>query len=57
MRIALVQTNPTIGDIDGNAARVIAGLRQAADAGADLALFPEQTLIGYPAKDLLLRRA
>ncbi|MBK9127249.1 MAG: NAD+ synthase [Phycisphaerales bacterium] len=56
MRIALVQTNPTIGDIDGNAARVIAGLRQAADAGADLALFPEQTLIGYPAKDLLLRR-
>ncbi len=57
MRVALVQTNPTIGDIDGNTARILDGMRQAAAAGAQLAVFPEQTIIGYPAKDLLLRRA
>jgi NAD+ synthetase len=56
MKIALVQTNPTIGDIDGNTERVLEGLRRAAAAGAQLAAFPEQTIIGYPAKDLLLRR-
>ncbi len=56
MKIALVQTNPTIGDIDGNTELVLAGLRRAAGAGAQLAAFPEQTIIGYPAKDLLLRR-
>lgn len=56
MKIALLQTNPTIGDIAGNTRRVLDGLERAADAGAALAVFPEQTLIGYPAKDLLLRR-
>lgn len=56
MKVALVQTNPTIGDIDGNTARVLEGLRHAAASGADLAVFPEQTFLGYPAKDLLLRR-
>ena len=56
MKLALIQTNPTIGDVPGNAARVLAGLKQAAEAGAQLAVFPEQSLIGYPAKDLLLRR-
>ena len=56
MKIALVQTNPTIGDIDGNTELVLDGLRRAAAVGARLAVFPEQTLIGYPAKDFLLRR-
>jgi NAD+ synthetase len=56
MKIALLQTNPTVGDIAGNTGRVLQGLAQAAQAGAQLAVFPEQTLIGYPAKDLLLRR-
>ncbi len=56
MKIALVQTNPIIGDIEGNTDRVLDGLRRAAAAGAQLAAFPEQTIIGYPAKDLLLRR-
>jgi len=56
VKIALVQTNPIIGDIAGNTRRVRDGLRRAAAAGADLVVFPEQTLIGYPAKDLLLRR-
>jgi NAD+ synthase (glutamine-hydrolysing) len=56
LKIALVQTNPTIGDVDGNAARIRDGIDRATDAGAELALFPEQSILGYPAKDLLLRR-
>ena len=56
MKIALIQTNPTIGDIDGNASRVLDSLQRASAAGARLAVFPEQTIIGYPAKDFLLRR-
>ncbi len=56
MRIALVQTNPTIGDIDNNTATINRCLNQARSAGAELAVFPEQAILGYPAKDLLLRR-
>jgi len=56
VKVALVQTNPVIGDIDGNTRRVLDGMVRAAAAGARLAAFPEQTLIGYPAKDFLLRR-
>src|ERR1700680_3246835 len=47
--------NATVGDIAGNAQRIRAGLRAARDAGADLALFPELDLTGYPPEDLLLR--
>jgi len=53
MKIALIQSNPTIGDIEGNTERVLNGLSRAAERGAQLAVFPEQTIIGYPAKDLL----
>ncbi len=56
MKVALVQINPTIGDIEGNTRRVLDGMSRAAQAGASLAVFPEQTIIGYPARDLLLRR-
>jgi len=56
VRIALVQTNPTVGDIDGNTAALVCGLETAAAAGAELAVFPEQAVLGYPAKDLLMRR-
>ncbi len=55
MKIALVQTNPTIGDVRGNAAKIVAGYEQAGALGANLVVFPEQALLGYPAKDLLLR--
>jgi NAD+ synthase (glutamine-hydrolysing) len=55
MRLALCQMNATVGDIDGNAARIRDAQRQAADAGADLVLFPELALTGYPPEDLLLR--
>ena len=57
MRIALCQLNPTVGDLAGNAAIVLAAARRAADAGADLAVFPELVLTGYPPQDLLDRPA
>ncbi len=55
MRLALCQLNATVGDIDGNAERIRAGLDSARAAGADLALFPELAITGYPPEDLLLR--
>lgn len=56
MKIAICQLNPVIGAIEHNAARIAERIRAAAEAGARLAIFSEQALIGYPAKDLLLRR-
>ena len=41
MKIALIQTNPTIGDITGNTAQVLAGLERAEENGAQLAVFPQ----------------
>ncbi len=55
MRLALCQLNPTVGDIAGNTDLVIEGLRAAEDAGAELVLFPELVLTGYPPEDLLLK--
>src|ERR1700730_16765949 len=55
MRLALCQLNATVGDIDGNAQRIRAGLLAAREAGAELALFPELSITGYPPEDLLLR--
>ena len=55
MRIALAQINPVVGDIDGNLAKHKMFLRDAASAGAQLVVFPELSLIGYPPKDLLLK--
>ncbi len=56
MKIALIQTDPTIGDIAGNTQAIIERIAAARTAGAALAVFPEQAILGYPAKDLLLRR-
>jgi NAD+ synthase/NAD+ synthase (glutamine-hydrolysing) len=53
MRIALCQINPTVGDLAGNLERVLAAARQAEARGADLAVFPELALTGYPPRDLL----
>jgi NAD+ synthase (glutamine-hydrolysing) len=55
LRIALAQVNTTVGDLDGNAALVLRGVSAAREAGADLVVFPELTLTGYPPEDLLLR--
>ena len=55
VKIALCQINPTVGDLAGNAATILAWSRRAAEAGADLAVFPELCLTGYPPQDLLDR--
>ena len=55
MRLALVQTNPTVGDLDGNRALILERLEEAKGAGADLVVFPELAVTGYPPEDLLLR--
>ena len=57
MRIALCQINPTVGDLAGNVALVLREARRAAEAGADLAVFPELCVTGYPPQDLLDRPA
>ena len=56
MRIALAQIDPTVGDIDGNAAKIAEWIDRAAAEGADLAIFPELCVPGYPAEDLYLKR-
>ena len=55
--IALAQTNPTVGDLAGNVARTIETAREAAAAGADLVLYPEMSVVGYPQEDLVLSSA
>ncbi|MDX6484958.1 MAG: hypothetical protein QOF43_111 [Gaiellaceae bacterium] len=55
MRIALAQLNPIVGDLDGNRAAIVARLADAKSAGADVVLFPELAVTGYPPEDLLLR--
>jgi NAD+ synthase (glutamine-hydrolysing) len=55
VRIALAQMNTVVGDLDGNRARILERLAEARDAGAELVLFPELAVTGYPPEDLLLR--
>jgi NAD+ synthase (glutamine-hydrolysing) len=55
LRIALCQLDLTVGDLDGNAERIIEALVVATDAGSDLAVFPELAVTGYPPEDLLLK--
>jgi NAD+ synthase/NAD+ synthase (glutamine-hydrolysing) len=54
MKIALLQVNPTVGDVAGNAQLILDALRTASAAGADLAATPELALVGYLPRDLLL---
>ena len=55
VRIAAAQVDTCVGDLEGNARLVLEWTRRAADAGADLVVFPEMTLTGYPIEDLALR--
>ena len=57
LRLALAQVNPTVGDLAGNSELIRRWSRVAAEGGADLALFPEMVLTGYPPEDLVLRRS
>ena len=54
-RLALAQMNATVGDLDGNAERIIASICEAHSFHADLIAFPELALPGYPPEDLLLK--
>jgi NAD+ synthase (glutamine-hydrolysing) len=56
LRIALAQIDPTVGDLDGNAAKIAEWIGRAADQAADLLIFPELSVPGYPAEDLYLKR-
>lgn len=55
MKIALAQINPTVGDISGNCRKIIDFANRARDAGAQVVVFPELAVVGYPPKDLLLK--
>jgi NAD+ synthase (glutamine-hydrolysing) len=55
MRLALAQMNTVVGDLDGNRERILTRLEEAKEAGAELVLFPELAVTGYPPEDLLLR--
>lgn len=55
MRIALAQIDPIVGDLSGNATRVIDQIERARRAGAAIVVFPELTVTGYPPEDLLLK--
>ncbi len=54
-RIALAQMNALVGDLEGNAARIAGDIRRAQAVGADLVVFPELAVTGYPPEDLLLK--
>ena len=56
MQIALLQINPTAGDIGGNSALIIDGVKRAREQGADLVVTPELALMGYLPRDLLMNR-
>lgn len=53
MRLALGQINPTVGDFEGNSRLILERARQAAEGAAELVLFPELALCGYPPRDLV----
>jgi NAD+ synthase (glutamine-hydrolysing) len=55
MRLALAQINPVVGDLDGNSTLILDRLEAAKTQSADLVLFPELAVTGYPPEDLLLR--
>jgi NAD+ synthase len=57
LNIAMAQLNPVVGDLDGNAERLLAAWREAAAAGYDLLVAPELYISGYPPEDLVMRRA
>ncbi|MCH7512220.1 MAG: NAD+ synthase, partial [Chloroflexi bacterium] len=55
LRIGLAQINTTVGDLDGNVAKVLEYAARARELGVDVVAFPELTVTGYPPEDLLLR--
>ncbi|MDA1257326.1 MAG: NAD+ synthase, partial [Chloroflexi bacterium] len=56
LRIALAQINTAVGDIEGNARRIVEAIKAARAAGAQIVAFPELAITGYPPEDLVLHR-
>jgi NAD+ synthase (glutamine-hydrolysing) len=57
LRVAAAQINTVVGDLAGNSERILAAIKAAEEAGADLVALPELAITGYPPEDLLLRPA
>lgn len=57
LRVALAQLNPIVGDLQGNVALMLADYQRAMQAGAQVVVFPELSVTGYPPEDLLLKGA
>jgi NAD+ synthase (glutamine-hydrolysing) len=55
LRVAIAQVNSTVGDLDGNAAKIKRYIQEAQDSDTDIICFPELALCGYPPEDLLLK--
>src|SRR5512132_4086792 len=55
IRLGLAQINATVGDLDGNFRRIVAGIDQARSQGVDVLAFPEMAITGDPPEDLLLK--
>ena len=55
IRIALAQINPTLGDLKGNAQKILDFIGRAKKVKADIVTFPELSICGYPPEDLLLK--
>ena len=55
MKIALAQINPTVGNLEGNSQKIIEYIGKAKKQGAELVVFPELAITGYPPEDLLLK--
>ena len=56
VRVAMAQINPTVGDLSGNSAKILDAAKRAQSQGAQLVVFPELALTGYPIEDLALSR-
>jgi NAD+ synthase (glutamine-hydrolysing) len=57
IRLYLAQINPTVGDLKGNCGLILSHIKKACDNNADIVIFPELSLTGYPPQDLLLRNS
>ncbi len=55
LRVGLAQLNPTVGDLDGNVAKLVDAYQEAEAAGCDIVAFPELAVTGYPPEDLVLK--
>ena len=56
MKIAIAQINPTVGDLAGNAEKILAAYRRGVEAGVEMVVCSELCVAGYPPRDLLLRK-